>query len=300
MPVSNAYTYMGEEEAGRLMGCWNETCAVSGLPVAAGDAVRVLLVKRSPCPDAGDLPWLPLGPAIDARYDEYGGFAEADDTPALRFAMDYFARTLGVNALDSGEDLSHLITHGKGATADGPVDAALLDAYALCFVHAQAYTYVSGVSDRRAARESDLTSVLAAYDRWAETDRMVRDAARARIAAVAAHGADPPLAVVASAAQDARDLVEMEQHEIGRSGLFDVERLLWDTADRAALARALVADRALADPILDLLCFQRGLVLLRRMLLPQGVHDQETRYQVHVRFAGAVADLARQLRRQHA
>jgi hypothetical protein len=76
------------------MGCWNETCGITQLPIKAGDKVRlfVLVSQSSYRGEAGggtcyptDL-WTPLGIPVQGEYDDYGSienFKEGLDTKAL-------------------------------------------------------------------------------------------------------------------------------------------------------------------------------------------------------------------------
>lgn len=60
------------------MGCWNETCGISQMPICAGDKVRMFLIVESEhwhdvaqCYTT-DL-WRPFGLPLKGTYDEYGG-----------------------------------------------------------------------------------------------------------------------------------------------------------------------------------------------------------------------------------
>ena len=50
------------------MGCWNETCFLTGLPVFSGEPVRMLFIAMDA--DGG---WLPATLPIKGEYDDYGG-----------------------------------------------------------------------------------------------------------------------------------------------------------------------------------------------------------------------------------
>lgn len=61
------------------MGCWNETCGVTQMPIEGGDPVRLFLLVESPryrseggiLYHSSDL-WRPFGLPLKGTYDEYG------------------------------------------------------------------------------------------------------------------------------------------------------------------------------------------------------------------------------------
>lgn len=60
------------------MGCWNETCMLSHLPIMIGDAIKtIILIKRNnePCSENVyfDDGYTPLTFPFDATYNDYGG-----------------------------------------------------------------------------------------------------------------------------------------------------------------------------------------------------------------------------------
>lgn len=67
------------------MGCWNETCGVTQLPINAGDPVRLFVLVnkehwKGKMPGGGwsysnDL-WGPLGAPVQGTYDDYGGIED--------------------------------------------------------------------------------------------------------------------------------------------------------------------------------------------------------------------------------
>lgn len=79
------------------MGCWNETCGVTQLPINYGDKVRLFVLvaethwKENSGENLGggvcystDL-WSPIGPPIKGEYDDYGGIEnlEYDESAKL-------------------------------------------------------------------------------------------------------------------------------------------------------------------------------------------------------------------------
>jgi hypothetical protein len=59
------------------MGCWNDTCFVTNLPVFAGDPVEVLFLRYSPVGDNNYCDpndnWTPYKFTFSGEYDDYGG-----------------------------------------------------------------------------------------------------------------------------------------------------------------------------------------------------------------------------------
>lgn len=69
------------------MGCWNETCGISQMPICAGDKVRMFLIVKNKYGDCDydvchsystDL-WKPFGLPLVGTYDEYGGLENIEE-----------------------------------------------------------------------------------------------------------------------------------------------------------------------------------------------------------------------------
>ena len=61
------------------MGCWNETCGVSQLPIQQGDKIRVFVLAKSRSHRHGgggfcenDDAWAPYGFCVQGKYNDYG------------------------------------------------------------------------------------------------------------------------------------------------------------------------------------------------------------------------------------
>lgn len=62
------------------MGCWNETCGLTQMPICGGDPVRLFLIvenahprgSRDVCISYGTELWRPFGLPLKGTYDEYG------------------------------------------------------------------------------------------------------------------------------------------------------------------------------------------------------------------------------------
>jgi hypothetical protein len=79
------------------MGSFSYTCAVSGLPIEAGDRVRYYLLARNPYTD---LPiymhdiWFPRVYPLRAVYNDYGSVEDVEDGPAQQAWLDGFQEDL--------------------------------------------------------------------------------------------------------------------------------------------------------------------------------------------------------------
>jgi hypothetical protein len=77
------------------MGCWNETCGLTQLPIIAGDrAVLLFLVPRNQPSDGifyhpHDL-YKIIGLPLRGKYNDYGCIEDIDDTPASQAVLEYF------------------------------------------------------------------------------------------------------------------------------------------------------------------------------------------------------------------
>ena len=63
------------------MGCWNDTCFVTNLPVFAGDRVEVLFLRADPVSDSFCYPndsWTPYSFTFNGKYDDYGGVEDCE------------------------------------------------------------------------------------------------------------------------------------------------------------------------------------------------------------------------------
>lgn len=54
------------------MGCWNETCFLTGLPIFAGQPVKLIFIAHD-----GNGGWLPAALPVHGYYDDYGGIESA-------------------------------------------------------------------------------------------------------------------------------------------------------------------------------------------------------------------------------
>lgn len=85
------------------MGCWNETCALSHLPIRAGDEVVFLVLTRTPYFDheartgcyIGDH-WFPRTLPLFAKYNDYGSIEDWTPTevPLIESIVEGFRRDL--------------------------------------------------------------------------------------------------------------------------------------------------------------------------------------------------------------
>jgi hypothetical protein len=79
------------------MGIWNQTCALSHVPILGGGPVRAVILKRQGDIDMAcgfcypDTLWAPTGLVLKGEHDSYGRIENIDDTtPAARILYDMF------------------------------------------------------------------------------------------------------------------------------------------------------------------------------------------------------------------
>lgn len=95
------------------MGSFDYTCAISSLPIHAGDKVRYILVTENPCGERGSRAcgpydsWVPRTFPIKGEYNDYG-------------TIETYAEGLGANLVLDGFKLD-LITRGDNRYHDVPV-----------------------------------------------------------------------------------------------------------------------------------------------------------------------------------
>lgn len=78
------------------MGLFSSSCAISGLPIEEGDAVRAYFVTQSPYVEAGSFrnDWFVRTFPIRAVYSGYGNIEPPEPTPMLEAALAGFSRDL--------------------------------------------------------------------------------------------------------------------------------------------------------------------------------------------------------------
>lgn len=78
------------------MGCWNETCGITQMPICAGDKVRMFLIVRDRYADDSydvchsyttDL-WKPFGIPLKGTYDEYGRIENIEEDVMSDFLLE--------------------------------------------------------------------------------------------------------------------------------------------------------------------------------------------------------------------
>jgi hypothetical protein len=80
------------------MGCWNDTCFVTNLPVFAGDPVEVLFLRADPVSDSFCYPndsWTPYSFTFHGKYDDYGGVEDCEGV-----ALPYLVEAIQENLVE--------------------------------------------------------------------------------------------------------------------------------------------------------------------------------------------------------
>ncbi len=110
------------------MGSFDVTCAVSGLPIEGGTAVRYLLLSQGPYYRAGDftvgpdVEWFPLTPPMSTHYYDYG---RVDDL-APRFMAKAWRAQLRecLVSMPVGENSCHDVAVHRGSKLSAMIEAS--------------------------------------------------------------------------------------------------------------------------------------------------------------------------------
>lgn len=74
------------------MGCWNETCGITQLPILSGDAVRMFLIlDHAPldyCYCSISEAFIPYGVPLKGHYDEYGSLYDIKETISSNMTLE--------------------------------------------------------------------------------------------------------------------------------------------------------------------------------------------------------------------
>jgi hypothetical protein len=78
------------------MGCWNETCGLTQMPICGGDPVRMFLIvenayprgSRDVCISYGSELWRPFGLPLKGTYDEYGRLENIEEDCMSDFLLE--------------------------------------------------------------------------------------------------------------------------------------------------------------------------------------------------------------------
>ena len=78
------------------MGCWNETCMVSNLPISNGDRIVAIPIIESGNEKAKGIYatdyWAPFLPFVRGRYDDYGSIESAADEAFEKIAKEFLLK----------------------------------------------------------------------------------------------------------------------------------------------------------------------------------------------------------------
>lgn len=76
------------------MGCWNETCGLSSLPIRAGDEIALIALYGS-----GELGYSPMCVPIYGEYDDYGGIKNIQNQLTVNLLFNEMNRLIGTGKL---------------------------------------------------------------------------------------------------------------------------------------------------------------------------------------------------------
>lgn len=92
------------------MGCWNETCAISNLPILENEESVMILLQNNKYKNMNDTCciypdniWLPFGFPIFGRYDDYGGLNNTTTHPWNKELVDIINETTNTIQTDIGK-----------------------------------------------------------------------------------------------------------------------------------------------------------------------------------------------------
>ncbi len=151
------------------MGCWNETCGFTSLPIYDNDPVRVMIIKRAKRPGNGgcytigpfDL-YVPASFLVTGKYNDYGGVHLSDDQWEL---ISTSARACDVN-LDREHDEGKL---------------GIPDNHSLWFIREDSYqmlatlpieSFRDGVQDVQSCEASLLENLATALEDYKEIKKV--------------------------------------------------------------------------------------------------------------------------------
>lgn len=106
------------------MGSFSYTCTISGLPIEAGDEVRILLLSESPYNEMvctiNDR-WFPRGFPLKAKYNDYGSVEEVEEGPARDLWLD--ALKIDLRKRGWGDNSAHDVPTSKDMSFDDLLNA---------------------------------------------------------------------------------------------------------------------------------------------------------------------------------
>jgi len=92
------------------MGCWNNTCSLSGLPIREYDKVNfVIIANRPSMPTASGFCYsdgyaIPVSFVMTGEYDDYGGVKEVEDDLASKLFLKWFSEGVKDGSLTVVDD----------------------------------------------------------------------------------------------------------------------------------------------------------------------------------------------------
>lgn len=107
------------------MGSWNETCAITHMPICVGDAVRVMFLTKVPDPELGHAGhchvnhlWSPRFLSIKATYDDYGNVRDVPHDAFTAHVLESLKEDITHMRLCATQGTCDLNTSHVGLTSD--------------------------------------------------------------------------------------------------------------------------------------------------------------------------------------
>ncbi len=95
------------------MGCWNETCMVSNLPICAGDRVVIIPIIENKSGDIGVYStdyWAPFLPFVRGEYDDYGSIENANDCVFEQIAKMFLPKDNALYDMTGSDFISEFVS----------------------------------------------------------------------------------------------------------------------------------------------------------------------------------------------
>lgn len=94
------------------MGCWNETCMVSNMPIRSGDEVVMIIMRSNRIDDNGVHPnsYWNICSVLFGKYNDYGGIEDVKKDNAYAFSKNWLSENLIPREQGENEYHDHAVT----------------------------------------------------------------------------------------------------------------------------------------------------------------------------------------------
>ena len=156
------------------MGSWDETCALTGLPVRPGDKVYFQVIAANWCPsvppDGADGYYRPVLYPLTGVYDDYGRIREVEKNFAFDWLDRFLTESIGTGAEDFMDDvISHELPY-EAANKQFKLQMAS------CFFLADAYEMAREAMDKR--QQQSWEKAVRDLPRWSADEKEIEEVCR--------------------------------------------------------------------------------------------------------------------------